>query len=111
MKGKFQSSITGYNLRPTRFALDLLEFMVSQGVEGTSLKQLGDHTGIPRASLHRYLQVLVDSGWVDTVGGQKSMLWKPSNHFIKLAFNYRNAVRKQVEAIGSEFKDLTGEEL
>lgn len=111
MKSKFQNSVSGYNLKPTRLALDLLEFMVSQGVEGASLKQLGDHTGIPRASLHRYLQVLVDSGWVDAVGGQKSMLWKPSNHFIKLAFSYRNAVREQVKAIEEEFKDLTGEEL
>ncbi|MCR9684321.1 helix-turn-helix domain-containing protein [Vibrio antiquarius] len=111
MKSKFQNSISGYNLKPTRLALDLLEIMVSQGVEGMSLKQLGDHTGIPKSSLHRYLQVLVDSGWIDAVGEQKNMLWKPSNHFIKLAFSYRNAVRAQVQAIESEFKDLTGEEL
>ncbi|MCY9873911.1 helix-turn-helix domain-containing protein [Vibrio barjaei] len=111
MKSKYQSSILGYNLKPTRLALDLIEIMVSQGVEGSSLKQLDDHTGIPKSSLHRYLQVLVDSGWVDTVGEQKNMLWKPSNHFIKLAFSYRNAVRNQIEKIETEFSQLTGEEL
>ncbi|HFD0646062.1 TPA: helix-turn-helix domain-containing protein [Vibrio parahaemolyticus] len=99
------------NLKPTRLALELLEILVENGVGGMSLNSLGELTGIPRASLHRYLQVLVDSGWVETTGEKKSMLWKPSNHFIKLAFNYRDAVRAQVQAIESEFKDLTGEEL
>ncbi|HHF2918383.1 TPA: helix-turn-helix domain-containing protein [Vibrio diabolicus] len=99
------------NLKPTRLALELLEILVENGVGGMSLNNLGELTGIPRASLHRYLQVLVDSGWAETTGEKKSMLWKPSNHFIKLAFNYRDAVRAQVQAIESEFKDLTGEEL
>ncbi|KLI67558.1 membrane protein [Vibrio vulnificus CladeA-yb158] len=39
------------------------------------------------------------------------MLWKPSKHFIQLAFNYRNAVRAEVDRIGAEFKELTGEDL
>ncbi|KGK15315.1 membrane protein [Vibrio navarrensis] len=39
------------------------------------------------------------------------MLWKPSTHFIKLAFNYRNAVREQIDHVQSEFKKLTGEDL
>ncbi|MEF1311420.1 helix-turn-helix domain-containing protein [Vibrio mytili] len=99
------------NLKPTRLTLDLLEILVQNGVEGISLNGLSELTGIPRASLHRYLQVLVDSGWVETVGEKKSLLWKPSNHFIKLAFTYRNAVRAQIEEVKSEFKDLTGEEL
>jgi DNA-binding IclR family transcriptional regulator len=91
--------------------LDLLEILVQNGVEGISLNGLSEITGIPRASLHRYLQVLVDSGWVETVGERNTMMWKPSNHFLKLAFNYRNAVRTQIEAVKSEFKNLTGEEL
>ncbi|MEZ9436858.1 helix-turn-helix domain-containing protein [Vibrio artabrorum] len=108
---KNQQSISSFNLKPTRFALNLLEIMVLHGVEGISLKQLGDLSGIPRTSVHRYLQVLTESGWVEVTGAKNGMLWKPSKHFIQLAFNYRNAVREQVEAIGSEFKDLTGEEL
>ncbi|ABQ21292.1 hypothetical protein VC0101557_25740 [Vibrio cholerae VC0101557] len=39
------------------------------------------------------------------------MVWKPSNHFIKLAFTYRNAVRAEVDRIGAEFRELTGEDL
>ncbi len=99
------------NLKPTRLTLDLLEILVQNGVEGISLNGLSELTGIPRASLHRYLQVLVDSGWVETIGDKKTMMWKPSNHFLKLAFKYRNAVRAQIEEVKSEFKNLTGEEL
>ncbi|AKB05471.1 TPA: helix-turn-helix domain-containing protein [Vibrio cholerae] len=99
------------NLKPTRLTLELLEILVQKGLEGISLNVLSELTGIPRASLHRYLQVLVDSGWVEAIGEKNGMLWKPSKHFIQLAFNYRNAVRAEVDRIGAEFKELTGEDL
>ncbi|XSN08292.1 helix-turn-helix domain-containing protein [Vibrio cholerae] len=66
---------------------------------------------IPRATLHRYLTALVDAGWVEACGSKQNMVWKPSNHFIKLAFTYRNAVRAEVDRIGAEFRELTGEDL
>ncbi|HHX8286254.1 MULTISPECIES: helix-turn-helix domain-containing protein [unclassified Vibrio] len=108
---KYKHSVAGGNLKSARIALQILEILVDNGVEGMSLNRLSELMATPRTSLHRYLQMLVESGWVETVGEKSSMLWKPSNHFIKLAFNYRDAVRAQVQAIESEFKDLTGEEL
>ncbi|AWG86568.1 MULTISPECIES: helix-turn-helix domain-containing protein [Vibrio] len=108
---RYKHSISGCSLKPTRLALELLEALVDKGVEGMSLKSLSDLTDIPRASVHRYLQILVDSGWVETIGEKNAMLWKPSKHFIQLAFNYRNAVRAEVDRIGAEFKELTGEDL
>ncbi|MCA4021290.1 helix-turn-helix domain-containing protein [Vibrio vulnificus] len=108
---QYKHSISGCNLKPTRLTLNLLETLVENGVEGLSLKSLGDLSGLPRASVHRYLQILVDSGWVETIGEKNAMLWKPSKHFIQLAFNYRNAVRAEVDRIGAEFRELTGEDL
>ncbi len=108
---KYKHSVAGGHLKPTRLALEILEILIDNGVEGMSLNRLSELMDIPRTSLHRYLQMLVESGWVETVGEKKNMMWKPSNHFIKLAFNYRDAVRTQIQTIESEFKDLTGEEL
>lgn len=108
---KYKNSIAGGNLKPARIALQILEILVDNGVEGMSLNRLSELMAIPRTSLHRYLQMLIESGWVETVGEKNSLLWKPSNHFIKLAFTYRNAVRAQIEEVKSEFKNLTGEEL
>lgn len=68
---RYKHSISGCSLKPTRLALELLEALVDKGVEGMSLKSLSDLTDIPRASVHRYLQILVDSGWVETIGEKK----------------------------------------
>ncbi|MFV8386143.1 helix-turn-helix domain-containing protein [Vibrio parahaemolyticus] len=108
---KYKQSLNTYNLKPTHFALSILELLVEQGVQGMSLKQLEKQTEMPRASIHRYLKTLTESGWVEANGSKQAMLWKPSTHFIKLAFNYRNAVRAEVDRIGAEFKELTGEDL
>ncbi|HFG1929750.1 TPA: helix-turn-helix domain-containing protein [Vibrio cholerae] len=108
---KYKQSLGTYSLKPTRFALAILELLVEQGTLGMSLKQIEKQVHIPRATIHRYLNALTESGWVETSGTQQAMLWKPSNHFIKLAFNYRNAVRAEVDRIGAEFRELTGEDL
>ena len=108
---KYKQSLGTYSLKPTRFALGILELLVEQGTLGMSLKQIEKQVNIPRATIHRYLSALTESGWVEVYGSQQSMVWKPSDHFIKLAFNYRNAVRAEVDSIKAEFKNLTGEEL
>lgn len=108
---KNKQGLSSYNLKPTRFALNILELLIEHGVNGMSSKDVADQMGLPGSTVHRYLQTLVDSGWVEAVGSPKSMVWKPSNHFIKLAFNYRNAVREQIDHVQSEFKQLTGEDL
>ncbi|CAK6715501.1 Putative transcriptional regulator IciR family [Vibrio harveyi] len=108
---KNKQSLSSCNLRPTRFCLSILEILTKYGVNGMSLNALAESLSQPKSTVHRYLKTLVDCGWVESVGSSKSMLWKPSSHFIKLAFSYRNAVREQVKAIEEEFKDLTGEEL
>ena len=111
MKSKYQPSMAGQNLKPVQLSLSILEILVEHGVEGISLIELRDRTQIPKSTLHRYLDTLEECCWVEKIGTKQSMVWKPSNHFIKLAFNYRNAVRTQIEKIETEFNQLTGEEL
>lgn len=108
---KNQQSLSTRNLKPTRLSLKILEILVEHGVSGLELKEISEQLGVNRSTTHRYLQTLVESGWVETSGAHKAMLWKPSTHFIKLAFNYRNAVREQIDHVQSEFKKLTGEDL
>lgn len=108
---KNQQSLLTRNLKPTRLSLKILEILVEHGVSGLELKEISEQLGANRSTTHRYLQTLVESGWVETSGTHKAMLWKPSTHFIKLAFNYRNAVREQIDHVQSEFKKLTGEDL
>ncbi|MEZ9440906.1 helix-turn-helix domain-containing protein [Vibrio atlanticus] len=108
---KNKQSLSSYNLAPTRFCLDILEVLTEQGVKGMGLKAISERIAQPKSTVHRYVKTLEEHGWVEATGAKNGMLWKPSKHFIQLAFNYRNAVREQVEAIGSEFKDLTGEDL
>ncbi len=108
---KNQQTLGSSNLKPTRFALRILEILVEHGVEGMKLTDIGTKLGTSRATTHRYLQTLTESGWVEAMGTSKSMVWKPSKHFIQLAFNYRNAVRTEVDRIETEFRNLTGEDL
>ncbi|SHO55011.1 helix-turn-helix domain-containing protein [Vibrio quintilis] len=108
---KNDQSISSYNLKPTRFTLDILELLVNQGIEGMNLKDIAEYFSLPRSTVHRYLTTLTESGWVESSGSVKAKIWKPSNHFIKLAFSYRNAVREQIETVKAEYKDLTGEDL
>lgn len=108
---KHQQTLGSRNLKPTQYALKILEILIEHGINGLNLTQVTDQLGTTRSTTHRYLHTLVESGWVESAGTQSNMVWKPSNHFIKLAFNYRNAIRNQVELIEAEFKNLTGEDL
>ncbi|GHX01386.1 hypothetical protein VCSRO60_0040 [Vibrio cholerae] len=98
-------------MKSTTIALVILETLFEYGIKGATFRDIGFKTQIPRATLHRYLTSLVDAGWVEACGSKQNMVWKPSNHFIKLAFTYRNAVRAEVDRIGAEFRELTGEDL
>ncbi|EGR0723404.1 TPA: helix-turn-helix domain-containing protein [Vibrio fluvialis clinical-1] len=106
-----QHSLSSYNLKPTRFALNVLEILVVNGVNGMTLNEVAEKLSLPRSTVHRYLKVLNESGWVEMVGSSNSKRWKPSNYFIKLAFNYRNSVQSEIQRIETEFKTLTNEEL
>nr|WP_050908324.1 helix-turn-helix domain-containing protein [Vibrio harveyi] len=108
---KHKQSLSTYNLKPTRFCLDILEMLSEEGIEGMELKAISERIAQPKSTVHRYVKTLEEYGWIESVGGRGHMIWKPSNHFIKLAFSYRNAVRVQIEKIETEFSQLTGEEL